>query len=75
MDIKQAQRAGVTAYNHGHGRAPALNAQFTKDACASGNLITMLDGYLHGWDIANLADMAVLPSMPSVIELAEIMAD
>lgn len=74
MNSKQAQQAGVSAYQAGRGRAPSLNASFTKSACAAASgkaLCALLDDYIHGWDVANLAAGAISTS-PSVAELVRI---
>lgn len=67
-----AERAGVSAYNNGIGMAPALNPDFIRAACRSGNTLEMLNDYVHGWTIAMLADRAPVGSMPSVAELERI---
>lgn len=73
MQIIQAQQSGVAAYRAGQGRAPALNQVFIAAACASAtSTASLLQAYLYGWDIANLANGSGDPTMPSVITLAEI---
>lgn len=74
MQINEAKMAGVEAFRAGKGRAPALNPGFTVRALEAGNLLNLMDAYLHGWTIASLAHDAPLPTMPSVIELARIEA-
>jgi len=74
-EINKAQRAGVKAFNNGKDRAPALNQAFLKEACSSKiNTIALLDAYLHGWDIANLANGETNQDLPSVIELKRILS-
>ena len=68
-----AERAGVAAFATGRGRAPASNSEFTRAVFTEEDtqLIDCLTGYLHGWDVANLADGAPA-GMPSVAELHRI---
>jgi hypothetical protein len=73
MNAKQAKQAGVAAYQAGKGRAPALNQAFLREACATGDLCTMMDCYSNGWTIAHLADGAS-DDMPSVQTLREILS-
>lgn len=70
MEIIDAKKAGVQAYRDGRGRAPALNQKFIAAACGSGQVLNMLDAYLYGYDIANLADGMSDLDMPSVKSLA-----
>lgn len=73
MTEAQAKKEGVAAYRAGKSRAPALNQGFLTMACASGNTAAMMDAYMLGWTIANLANG--MPSdFPSVRELAKIEA-
>lgn len=74
MEILQAEKLGVEAFNAGLGRAPARNGAFINSmrGMRTRDMLKVMDAYLHGWDIANLAKDAVLPDMPSVIELARI---
>lgn len=74
MNTAQAKQQGAAAFKSGKGRAPALNQAFLKAASAAGNLVALMDAYMHGWTIAMLADGATDNSMPSVRELAEIEA-
>ncbi|ATG93122.1 hypothetical protein CQB05_02890 [Paracidovorax citrulli] len=74
MQISEAKMAGVEAFRAGKGRAPALNPGFVTRAIEAGNLLNLMDAYLHGWTIASLAHDAPLPTMPSVVELAQIEA-
>jgi hypothetical protein len=79
MTIDEAKRAGANAFIAGLGRAPALNHGFTTDAIASaretgGKLTDLLAAYGTGWTVANLAENAPLPDMPSVIEFNRLMA-
>ncbi len=74
----EANKAGVAAYQAGNGRAPALNAEFTKAACDSAKQASsklrvsdLLGEYTHGWTIAMLADGAI-EGAPSIAELARI---
>lgn len=73
MTIAQAKKMGVQAFRNGLGRAPAQNPEFIKPACASGNLIAMMDAYTEGWTYANLAQDAI-PGAPSIAALAAIEA-
>lgn len=77
MDVPAAQRAGVQAFRDGRPAAPALNPSFRDQAFRAaqspGGIIPLLDAYSHGWHIANLADAADDPTMPSVLELARIL--
>lgn len=73
MTVIEAQKQGVQAYQSGMGKAPALNAAFTKSACASGQFVKMADAYIYGWTIAMLADGAP-EGTPSVGVLAQIQA-
>lgn len=74
MNIKQAQQAGVEAFNEGRKMAPALNNAFISAACASEtDTCALLDAYTHGWTIANLSSAAI-PGAPSTARLAEIMS-
>lgn len=77
MEIAQAKLKGVAAFEAGLGSAPALNAQFLKDACASKagdmkGLSKLFSAYTNGWTFAMLAKDCDDPQMPSVIELARI---
>jgi hypothetical protein len=72
MDAEQARKAGAQAFQGGRDRAPALNQEFIRQACATGNVAALLDAYTEGWDIARLAQDAPLPDMPSVRRLREI---
>lgn len=74
MNKANAAKAGVQAYRDGRGRAPALNQKFLMAASASGELLKMMDAYMHGWTIAMLADGIEDKNMPSVVELAKIQA-
>lgn len=74
MNKANATKAGVQAYRDGRGIAPALNQRFLVAASASGELVTMMDAYMHGWTIAMLADGISDQNMPSVVELAKIEA-
>lgn len=77
MNLKDAKQAGVKAFNDGRGRAPALNNKFVQSSLVDSKLdgeialVEMFEGYLMGWDIANLAD-GMGPEFPSVKALAEI---
>lgn len=68
MRIIEAKYAGLKAFEAGMGRAPALNKEFTtaifsqKDTKAT----LLMDAYLYGWDIANLANNSI-PGSPSVM--------
>ena len=73
MNIIEARKEGVKAYQTNMNRAPACNGAFTVSACNSEtDTAELLGAYLYGWDIANLADGAD-EGMPSVASLAEIM--
>lgn len=74
MNKTIATKAGVHAYRDGRGRAPAMNKSFLVAASASGELVKMMDAYMHGWTIAMLADGIADQNMPSVVELAKIEA-
>jgi hypothetical protein len=75
MTTNQAERAGVQAFNNGRKMAPAVNGPFLVAACGSEtDTMDLFDAYIHGWTIAMLADGAPIPTMPSVSELARIMA-
>lgn len=76
MNIRIAEQQGVAAFQAGRQRAPALNQAFLVaiSAVATGSaLLELLDAYLHGWDIANLAEGVTDPTMPSVVEYNRIM--
>jgi hypothetical protein len=75
MTTNQAEQAGVKAFNNGRKMAPAVNGPFIVAACGSEtDTMDLFDAYIHGWTIAMLADGAPIPTMPSVSELARIMA-
>lgn len=74
MDVMQAKKAGVAAQREGRGRAPALNQQFIREACASPvSTAELLGAYIHGWTVAMLAADAQHAQTPSVQELAAIL--
>lgn len=78
MNISEAKKAGVKAFNEGFRPAPILNQEFMSAACASPvATLDLLTAYSYGWTIANLAEGAVdmgHQDMPSVQSLREIMA-
>lgn len=75
MDVMQAKKAGVAAHREGRGRAPALNQQFIREACASPvSTAELLAAYIHGWTVAMLAVGAQDALTPSLQELATIEA-
>ena len=75
MTTNQAEQAGVNAFNEGRISAPAVNQKFLVAACGSEtDTMELFDAYIYGWTIAMLADGAPIPTMPSVAELARIMA-
>ena len=66
MNNYDAFVAGVSAYKAGRDRAPALNQDFIRRAVlAERGVNDLLREYLHGWDLANLAD-GMDDSFPSV---------
>ena len=74
MNIAQAKKAGAVAFQQGRSSAAAQNGAFCIEAAASDvKYVELLRAYLRGWTIAHLADKAPIPTMPSVIELANIM--
>lgn len=70
MPVITAQRMGAVAYNDGKPRAPVLNNDFLTKVYngVNENTSELLEGYLFGWDTANLANMAETDykNMPSV---------
>jgi hypothetical protein len=62
VTVQEAFTAGQDAFTAGRMRAPALNTDFIKLACASDEIETaeLLGEYLRGWDRANL-DAPVQP--------------
>lgn len=73
MNINHAKLAGLQAFEAGLGRAPALNKDFTTAVFSQAETmaVELLDAYLVGWDIANLA-AAAIPGAPSLQSYAEI---
>ncbi len=76
MTPTEAKKAGVKAFKTDKGRAPALNAEFVSAACKAATkgqvgLSELLEGYLRGWDVANLAE-GMPADWPSVRALEEI---
>lgn len=71
-----AELEGVKAFEAGKPRAPFFNKPFVDDALAQKDLKAsdIFGWYVHGWDIASLANDALLEDMPSVIELKRIRA-
>ena len=72
MQIIEAKRAGIKAYQEGRKSAPALNNAFIRAACESEtDTANLLAAYSSGWHIANLAHNA-LPGAPSLTEYTKI---
>jgi hypothetical protein len=75
MSNAKARKEGVTAYNEGRPAAPALNQRFIIAACGSAtDTLSLLKSYGWGYTNAFLADGEQDATMPSVVELARIMA-
>ena len=77
MNINDAKKAGALAYQAGEGRRPSgpfVSAACAVDPCNARQVSDLLGAYLNGWDYANLADGCEDLAMPSVIELARILA-
>lgn len=75
MDIDQAHLAGLRAFEAGRARAPALNRAFTTAIFNQNDTPAndLLEAYLYGWDVANLASSAI-PGAPSLERYREILA-
>jgi hypothetical protein len=74
MNIQQAKKEGAKAYLNGKKSAPALNQEFLIAACKSElDTAELLAAYIYGWDIANLATNAPIPTMPSIRIFNDIM--
>jgi hypothetical protein len=76
VNISEAKKAGVKAFNEGRQVAPALNQAFLFDACASSvDTAELLAAYTKGWTVAKLAAAATAVGMtgaPSIAALANI---
>ena len=74
MQIIDAQRAGIKAFEAGKGRAPALNNDFVRAACdqSAVPVATLCGEYMYGWDIAQLAKNA-MPGAPSLVAYKNIL--
>lgn len=69
MNMNDAFKAGVDSFKAGKGRAPALNHDFLRRAVlAERGVNDLMDSYLRGWDLANLAN-GMPDDFPSVIAL------
>jgi len=73
MNISEAEREGVKAFNVGRGSEPALNQSFLIPACSSCiDTAKLLEAYTHGYTIANLAYLSSDIFLPSKVELKRI---
>jgi hypothetical protein len=75
MTNTEARKEGVRAHKAGRPAAPALNQKFIAEACGSAtDTLSLLESYNWGYTIAHLAEDEMDLTMPSVIELARILA-
>lgn len=76
MTTDDAKKAGVTAFGDGRQCAPALNQKFLAAACSSDvETVALLDAYIEGWSVANLAAKATesgFHGAPSIATLRSI---